>query len=92
MNHFLVGILVATASRHETISVREACRLAGIPESQVSPTLSEIRDSLAHDEPDLTTVVVSDRGTIGLGFSDAAAWRTKVLGVWAHWAKVKRGY
>lgn len=88
MNHFVLGVLTATASRYGLIPVRELCRLAKLADSDLPAVLADIRASAGPSEPDVTLVVVS-RGDIGLGRDDADEWRRAVRAAWRYWSEVR---
>lgn len=89
MNHFVLGVLTATASRFGLIPVRELCRLAKLADSDLPAVLADIRASADPSEPDITLVVIPFHGTIGLGWGDADGWRRAVRAAWHYWSEVK---
>lgn len=89
MNHFVLGVLTATASKYGLIPVRELCRLAKLADSDLPAVLAEIRASLGPSEPDVTLVVVPSHGDIGLGRDDADGWRRAVRAAWHYWSEVR---
>jgi len=82
---YILGVLIATASKGDTITYDELRRLARLSDRQLGTYLGTTRGLLKHGEPDLCAVVIKDVGTPGWGWGNLAQWQAALASVHAYW-------
>ena len=82
---FILGVLIATASKGDTITYDEVRRLSRLSDRQLGTYLGMVRQLLQKGEPDLCAVVVKDIGTPGIGWGNLVNWQNELRMVHSYW-------